>query len=512
MKYGFLVYSILLVNLISFPSPRVSIISFIDENTWVDQMIAQISNQSAALELELIFVDTGIIDCGPAKAYEKLSSRIRVLSFDHTLSKSELLNRLLPCCKGQYLMLLTSGDTLNPLIVERYAHELDTDLSCDLVYANAFARYEAYSSFQEPPGWYWINKPEYDQKFLYYNLPGRQCMWRASVHTRCGLFNPEFRFMHLLEFWNRAAARGCRFKKIDATSGIYYIPYGTHKKLFNSIADNECARREMQSIHKAYSDQWRKKFTRSQQDKHFVIITASYKNAEWYTRNLDSILNQDYPHFRLIYIDDASPDGTGKLVDDYCKATGKADKITLIRNHERLGAVANIYKAAHMCDPQEIILIVDGDDWLAHPNVLNVLNEIYQDPQVWATYGQFLWFPCDVEGFAYPTDQAVIAHNCFRSSAWNITHLRTFYASLYQKINVDDLMYGNTFYPMTGDLAIMYPIMEMAGLHAVFVPDVIYIYNTENSLNDNKVNVELQGECGRHILCRPPYQPLSSIF
>lgn len=512
MKLKFVFVCALLSSIALAQNPRVSIISFIDENSWFDPIIANISGQTAALDLELILVDTGIIDCGPAKAYEKMSARIRVVSFDHTLCKSQLLNKVLSYCRGEYLMLLTSGDTLNPAIIELYTHALDTDSNCDVVYANAFARYEAYSTFQEPPGWYWINKPEYDQALLYYNLPGRQCMWRASLHTRYGLFDAQYRFLHLLEFWNRVASRGAHFKKIDATSGMYYIPYGTHKKLFSSIHDNECAHHEMQMIHQTYQSKWPTRIRKNSPDKRFVIITASYKNADWYKRNLDSLFNQNYTKYRIIYIDDASPDGTGKLVQDYCASHAGKNKVTLICNQERMGAVANIYKAAHMCDPEEIILIVDGDDWLAHPNVLNQLNEIYQNPEVWATYGQFLWFPSDVEGFAYPTDQGVIAQNCFRSAAWNITHLRTFYAALYQKIRKEDLLYGSSFYPMTGDLAIMYPIMEMAGFHAVFVPDVIYIYNTENSLNDNKVNVELQGECGRHILCRPAYQPLKTLF
>ena len=57
------------------------------------------------------------------------------------------------------------------------------------------------------------------------------------------------------------------------------------------------------------------------QDTSFVIITASYNNEEWYRRNLESILNQDYDNWRLIYINDCSTDdtynGVQTLIQDY---------------------------------------------------------------------------------------------------------------------------------------------------------------------------------------------------
>ena len=44
--------------------------------------------------------------------------------------------------------------------------------------------------------------------------------------------------------------------------------------------------------------------------KPFVVIVPSYNNSEWVERNLRSIFEQKYDNFRVIYIDDASTDGT----------------------------------------------------------------------------------------------------------------------------------------------------------------------------------------------------------
>ncbi len=42
-------------------------------------------------------------------------------------------------------------------------------------------------------------------------------------------------------------------------------------------------------------------------EKHMVIVTASYKNAQWYAWNLDSVFDQKYENWHLIYVDDCSP-------------------------------------------------------------------------------------------------------------------------------------------------------------------------------------------------------------
>lgn len=51
----------------------------------------------------------------------------------------------------------------------------------------------------------------------------------------------------------------------------------------------------------------------------FCVIIPSYKNADKYFRNLNSILVQNYDAFHIVYIDDASGDGTADKVREYVK-------------------------------------------------------------------------------------------------------------------------------------------------------------------------------------------------
>ena len=51
------------------------------------------------------------------------------------------------------------------------------------------------------------------------------------------------------------------------------------------------------------------------------VVVPSYNNADKrrYFHNINSILQQDYENYRVIFIDDASDDGTGELMKQYAK-------------------------------------------------------------------------------------------------------------------------------------------------------------------------------------------------
>jgi len=247
--------------------------------------------------------------------------------------------------------------------------------------------------------------------------------------------------------------------------------------------------------------------------KHIVVVTASYNNKDWYKKNIDSFAMQTYQNKTMIYLDDQSPDGTGDLVEQYIKEKELKNQIILVKNEKRVGALANQYKAIHSCNDENIIIILDGDDFFAHENVLSRVNEIYQDENVWLTYGQFKHLSNNKIGFCRPMPTHVVNNNSFRSYVNIPSHLRTFYAGLFKKIKTEDLMYEDDFLKMTGDIAAMFPMIEMASKgHFKFVPEVLLLYNDLNSLNDHKVSKSLQKKLDLLIRSRKKYEPLETLF
>ena len=246
---------------------------------------------------------------------------------------------------------------------------------------------------------------------------------------------------------------------------------------------------------------------------HFAVIIPSYNNAQWVTKNLESVVSQTYTNWSLIYIDDCSKDKTGDIVADLIKKHNLQKKCTLIRNEKRCGALANIYKAVHMCNPKHVVVLLDGDDWFAHKKVLKKLASIYANKKIWLTYGNFRSDPPGWESCCAPIPKKVRQHNSFSKHKWVASHLRTFYAKLFHLIKKEDLMINGDFFPMTYDMAITFPMLEMASKnHFFFVRNVLYIYNVANPIMDWRINAELQRKLDAHIRSMPTYKPLNRLF
>jgi len=236
-------------------------------------------------------------------------------------------------------------------------------------------------------------------------------------------------------------------------------------------------------------------------DTSFVIITASYNNAAWYQKNIDSVMKQTYTNWRMIYINDCSTDNTGLLVSHYIKEHHLENRIIYQENRQHQGHLANQYYAISSCDNNEVVIILDGDDWLAHDNVLEYLNEVYQNPHIWLTYGQFKQLSDDSLGYCRAIE------NNMGNPPWVFGHLRTFYAWLFKRINKQDLQYNGAFFPMAADVAIMFPMIQMAGQRIRYIEDILYIHNDLNPLSLKKA-WPMQRFLEKIIRNRPKYCPV----
>ena len=238
--------------------------------------------------------------------------------------------------------------------------------------------------------------------------------------------------------------------------------------------------------------------------KHFVVIVTSYNNEKWVAKNLHSIFRQTYPHYRVIYVDDASTDRTVAIAQVMIKKHHQDSRVTLIKNECWQGQMANHYRAAHMCRDDEIIIHLDGDDQLVG-QVFDTLNTIYADENIWFTFGQN-----DLQTDR-PFEKEVLQNNTFRTvSPPFFTHLRTFYAWLFKQVKLQDLMFESNFKSATPspDMAFMYPIAEMAGYHHKFIETILYSWNMQNPISQTKVNREPQFKMVAEICSFEKYAPL----
>jgi glycosyltransferase involved in cell wall biosynthesis len=253
----------------------------------------------------------------------------------------------------------------------------------------------------------------------------------------------------------------------------------------------------------------------------FMIIIPSYNNERIVRRNIESAAKQKTSvPFHIYYINDASTDKTKDAIESFTKERKLESLVTVIHNKKRLGALENIYITMHRYGKNnQVAILLDGDDALSYSGVLERLKKEYTDPAVWATYGQFVYYPQGILGFSTPVSPEVVKKRSFRQSNFVFQHLRTFRVPLFKNIKKEDLLdaQGN-FFSMAWDLAIMLPIAEMCAPfdehspnHIKHIDDILYMYNAVNPQSDFRTDRELQLKLDSFIRSKNPYSPLKHL-
>jgi glycosyltransferase involved in cell wall biosynthesis len=241
-------------------------------------------------------------------------------------------------------------------------------------------------------------------------------------------------------------------------------------------------------------------------DNHFKIIIPLYNVEKWIKICIRSVKAQSYKNFQCIILDDISTDKSVEIIQKEIKGD---DRFKLVINTEKSYALKNIYDGINYSNPnsEDIIVTLDGDDWFAEKDVLKKLNRIYKSKKCWLTYGSYAEYPSGRRGkFAKQISKNVINNNAFRKYEWCSSHLRTFKYHLWNEIERNDLLDSEgKFYRMTWDLAFMFPMLEMSGDKAVYVEDILYVYNMSNPLNDHKVDNSYQMKLEQEIRTKKTY-------
>ncbi len=254
-----------------------------------------------------------------------------------------------------------------------------------------------------------------------------------------------------------------------------------------------------------------------------IVVVSTAFNAERYAyRCVASVRNQEEACHH-IYVNDASTDGT---VDQVLKAAelvprNPATKFSLIARDKPRSMIQNLIDIIHSLAPETIVVSLDGDDWLWSADALSHVREAHA-AGAWVTFGQFIHATGE-PGWAAPYDLS----RPFRQQPWTATHLKTYRAGLFQQIRISDFLVpayweegqfiGDPIYPndtkawiqYAVDIAVMMPLLEMAGERHEFIPKVLMCYQ-----NNNPTSRALTGEReaelaeARRILAMKPYERL----
>ncbi len=240
----------------------------------------------------------------------------------------------------------------------------------------------------------------------------------------------------------------------------------------------------------------------------FRVIVPFHNAAKFLPECLESIaMQRGQFHARGYLVDDASTDGWQSVVPASMSGPD-AMGFLAVTTPERGEELASIVAGTTLADQdvpftdKTVIVHVCGDDALAGPDALGILADVYQDPDVWMTYGSFAYHgESRSSGFCKELPRQAHERGDYRARPWVTSHLRSYRAGLWRSIPPEQLID-----PATGrmwrygtDYAMMLPMLELARERARFIPDVLYFYRKHEA----NIPPALYGDPCRRIRAMP---------
>lgn len=230
-----------------------------------------------------------------------------------------------------------------------------------------------------------------------------------------------------------------------------------------------------------------------------VVVVCARNCESWIAKCLQSVVDQTYSDIGIVFVDDSSDDKTLEIARSIL---GDRKHAIIVNNQHRNFVLKNTSVAVgEYCDnPESVVFTVDGDDWLACSTAIEEMMEKHkQYDVVWSRYK--------------PTDNSyvnsnLLSSNDIRKHPWVTSHLRSFKKFLFDAIQDKDFRdEDGDYYKMAGDLAVMFPILEMTPHdRRYFYDKELYVYNHDNPNNDDKISLVNQMRSEHRIRFSPVYQ------
>lgn len=242
-----------------------------------------------------------------------------------------------------------------------------------------------------------------------------------------------------------------------------------------------------------------------------IKIVSCFWNAEDYIEKcIDSVMSQDFKDFKMFLIDDMSTDITVEKIKN--KIIGDS-RFVLIVNTEKKYKLKNLDELItddDYFDDEDIIVELDGDDWLYDSNTLSLVNEKYtNNKDLWITNGSFIY---SNGGFGFSSK---VNPSTIRTDTFLFSHLRTWKCHLWRSLKEESFIDDNgEYFKSGGDAAYCFPMVEMAGeKHYEYISNILYVYNEQNPRNDHKSGSSSGGpheqvRCSNIIRNMPKYKKI----
>ena len=238
----------------------------------------------------------------------------------------------------------------------------------------------------------------------------------------------------------------------------------------------------------------------------FYIIVPVYKAEKFIDRCISSVYNQSYKNWKLILVDDGSPDKSGEICDRY----STQDKNIITIHQENKGQIAartagNKYILDNL-QPNSFVVYLDSDDTLEDNALETIKNTIERDNSDMVIFKYQRVYPngkinqnvTDIHT-GVVSDKRELYKIVFSSPYYNSLCIKSFSTNLIEK----DVDYSKYYSLRHGEDLLQSVYYYKHCRKVSFIGSILYNY----SYNDNSVtstityeNYELDTSIRRYIL------------
>ena len=221
-----------------------------------------------------------------------------------------------------------------------------------------------------------------------------------------------------------------------------------------------------------------------------AVIICGYNLEKKITlKCLNSVLDQTYKNYKIIYIDDNSPNNNYNTVKNLLQYV--SNETIIVKNKERMWPAYSRFTAISYCDNNDICFFIDGDDWLINKDAFKIINNLFRDKEIIASFG------CEKDINACKYRNKIISrielntkynineipNNYKELISSQFQHPRVTRASILKNIPKEYFLDKNgNWYKVCTDIALFQCVVDMVD-NIVYKPRKKYIFLNYNSQN-----------------------------
>lgn len=229
-----------------------------------------------------------------------------------------------------------------------------------------------------------------------------------------------------------------------------------------------------------------------------IYVLVPIYNFETFIRKcMDSMLAQRYTNWMAILYDDGSTDSSKDICRQYQQSHKKHFKVVHVA--QNAGPAATKYNGIQyiksIASNADIMMIVDGDDYLMTQDAFGIINQTYLTTKCWFTYGSFdgKWSNQTID---IPRQQGLMKTNIlYRQISWRYGHPRTVRCHLLEYFKESDFKYNGKWLTKCTDRPFIFNICEWSGQDKIqYIPNIIYFYRDHPNNTYKNVSTRFKQE------------------